>query len=219
MAGVLHGFLTVWPGIHHVEVLTFIPVDHGTKGGSTMNRTQKLILAIAVAGVVSIPCWLAVATPTWEKTPMDCYSQVESVGTERASENSRLIAELQRRVDMLDRRVNEALERAAYRMTMLTFVPVVVTAYNSIPTQTDSTPEITASNKRVSLGIVALSRDIEMEFGFRLGDPVFIVGLGFFVFEDRMHKRWARRVDILMSSRRAAKEFGVKHSFLVIAES
>jgi 3D (Asp-Asp-Asp) domain-containing protein len=184
-----------------------------------MNRAQKVILAIAVAGAVSIPCWLAVATPAWEKTPTDCYSQVESVGTERASEKSRLIAELQHRVDMLDRRVNEALERAKYRMRIHRFVPVVVTAYNPVPTQTDSTPEITASNRRVRPGMVALSRDLEKEFRFGFGEPVFIVGLGFFVFEDRMHKRWARRVDILMPSRRAAKEFGVKYSFLVVSNS
>ena len=45
---------------------------------------------------------------------MDCQSQVESPGTEGVSENSLLIAELQQRVDILDRRVNEALERAGW---------------------------------------------------------------------------------------------------------
>ena len=184
-----------------------------------MNRNQKVILAIAVASVVSLLAWPFMAMPDRQKIPVDCHSQVEYVDTEGVSENSRLIAELQRRIDILDRRVNDALERAAYRMRMLRFVPVVVTAYNPVPTQTDSTPEITASNKRVRPGIVALSRDLEEEYGFRFGDPVFIVGLGFFVFEDRMHKRWTRRVDILMPSRRAAKAFGVKYSFLLVGKS
>ncbi|MCK4818208.1 3D domain-containing protein, partial [bacterium] len=161
--------------------------------------------------------WLLMAEPMMNKMLRDDHSQVEFVDTEWASENSRIIAELQHCVDILDRRVNEALERARYRMRIHRFVPVVVTAYNPVATQTDSSPEITASNKQVRTGMIAMSRDLEEEFGFRFGDPVFIVGLGFFVFEDRMNKRWTRRVDILMPCKKAAKEFGVKYSFLVVS--
>jgi 3D (Asp-Asp-Asp) domain-containing protein len=93
---------------------------------------------------------------------------------------------------------------------------VVITAYNPVVTQTDSTPTITASNKRVRPGIVALSRDLEEEFGFKFGDTVVIEDHGFFVFEDRMNKRWTRRVDILMISREAARKFGNQRSFLVV---
>jgi len=183
-----------------------------------MNRTQKAMLAIAVAGAALIPCWLPMAVPNREKIPMDCQSQVEFVGTAGISENSRIIAELQRGVDILDKRVNEALERARHRMRALRLVPVVVTAYNPVASQTDSTPEITASNKRVRPGIVALSRDLEKELGFKFGDTVVIQGHGSFVFEDRMNKRWTRRVDILMFSRKATKEFGVQSSHLMVSD-
>lgn len=45
-----------------------------------MNRTQKLMLAIAAAAVISIPLWLLVAAPELEKMPTDYRSQVEFVG-------------------------------------------------------------------------------------------------------------------------------------------
>lgn len=182
-----------------------------------MSRMYKAMLAIIAAAVISIPGWLLVVVPAIEKIPADYNSRAEFAGMEGVSENSRLISELMQSVDILDRRVNEALERAKYRIRTQRFVPVVVTAYNPVVAQTDNTPEITASNKRVRPGIVALSRDLEQEFGFRFGDTVVIEGIGCFVFEDRMNKRWTRRVDILMHSREAARKFGVQSSHLMVS--
>jgi 3D (Asp-Asp-Asp) domain-containing protein len=134
-------------------------------------------------------------------------------------ETSRIIAELQQSVEILERRVDDALERAEYSVRNMRFVPVVVTAYNPISAQTDSTPHITASNKYVRSGIVALSRDLEEEFGFTFGDTVVLNGIGSFVFEDRMHKRWRRRVDILIFSPEKARKFGCQHSYLMISSA
>ena len=97
-------------------------------------------------------------------------------------------------------------------------VPVKVTAYNPVRSQTDSSPLITASNKRVRVGMVALSRDLEREFGFTFGDTVYLYGFGRFVFEDRMHRRKRRQVDILMFNPMEARKFGVKSSYLFIME-
>lgn len=97
-------------------------------------------------------------------------------------------------------------------------VPVRVTAYNPVRSQTDSSPLITASNKRVRLGMVALSRDLEREFGFMFGDTIYLDGIGRFVFEDRMHRRKRRHVDILMFNPIEARKFGVKSSYLFILE-
>ncbi|MFQ6077927.1 MAG: hypothetical protein ACE5NJ_02150, partial [Thermodesulfobacteriota bacterium] len=97
-------------------------------------------------------------------------------------------------------------------------IPVKVTAYNPVGSQTDSSPLITASNKRVRVGMVALSRDLEREFGFRFGDTVYLNGLGRFVFEDRMHRRKRRHVDILMLNPVDARRFGVKSSYLYVLE-
>jgi 3D (Asp-Asp-Asp) domain-containing protein len=97
-------------------------------------------------------------------------------------------------------------------------IPVKVTAYNPLRSQTDNSPLITASNKRVRVGMVALSRDLEGEFDFRFGDTVYLYGLGRFVFEDRMHRRKRRHVDILMLNPVAARKFGVKSSYLFVLE-
>lgn len=97
-------------------------------------------------------------------------------------------------------------------------IPVKVTAYNPVRSQTDSSPLITASNKRVRLGMVALSRDLEREFGLMFGDTIYLDGIGRFVFEDRMHRRKRRQVDILMFNPIEARKFGVKNSYLFILE-
>ena len=90
--------------------------------------------------------------------------------------------------------------------------PVTVTAYSSTRDQTDSTPFVTASNTRVRPGIVALSRDLLREFTpgapFSYGDRVEIEGVGTFLVEDTMHKRYEKRVDIWFASRAAARRWG-----------
>jgi hypothetical protein len=59
-------------------------------------------------------------------------------------------------------------------------IPVKVTAYNPVRSQTDGSPFITASNKRVRDGMIALSRDLERDLGFRFGDTVYLYGIGWF---------------------------------------
>ena len=95
-------------------------------------------------------------------------------------------------------------------------VPVRITAYNPVEEQTDETPLTMASGKTVYRGAVALSRDLEADLGLRFGDSIEIDGLGLFVFEDRMHRRWKRTVDILLFSPEKARRFGVQHGFLRI---
>lgn len=91
-------------------------------------------------------------------------------------------------------------------------VQVIVTAYSSTPDQTDSTPFITASGRRVRPGIVAVSRDLKGILSF--GQIVYLEGLGYFVVEDVMHERWTNRVDIWFPTRMEALHFGVKQGTL-----
>ena len=93
-------------------------------------------------------------------------------------------------------------------------VLVEITAYNPVVEQTDETPFIMASGKTVYQGAVALSRDLERDLGLKFGDTIEIDGIGRFMFEDRMHRRWKRRVDILLFSPEKARRFGVRKSFL-----
>lgn len=95
-------------------------------------------------------------------------------------------------------------------------IPVSVTAYTATPSQCDSTPHITASNIRVRLGIVALSRDLERQFDLKFGDKLVLEGLGVFEFQDRMHSRWRNKVDIFMFDYQKALHFGVKKTYMVI---
>lgn len=84
---------------------------------------------------------------------------------------------------------------------------MVATAYSSTPDQTDDTPEITASNKKVRDGFVANNG---LKFGTKVRIPE-LFGDKVFVVEDRMHKRkGVRQIDIWQPSYTSAKNFGVK---------
>ncbi len=54
--------------------------------------------------------------------------------------------------------------------------------------------------------MIAVSRDLE-SIGVQLGDFVIIKGMGLFRVEDRMNKRWKRRIDILHGNPEAARIF------------
>jgi len=95
-------------------------------------------------------------------------------------------------------------------------VNVTVTAYSPKVNQTDFTPYITASNKRVSVGYVALSRDLEKRYCLKFGGTIFLKGLGFFEFQDRMNRRKKNWVDIFYFSTKKAKKFGIKKNVNLI---
>ncbi len=86
---------------------------------------------------------------------------------------------------------------------------VVFTAYNSVPGQTDSSPFIAATGKRVHDSMIAANK---LPFGTRVvarglfGEKVFIV-------EDRMNSRYGLgRMDVWMESVPDAREFGVQRA-------
>jgi 3D (Asp-Asp-Asp) domain-containing protein len=85
-------------------------------------------------------------------------------------------------------------------------VTVTVTAYSPGDSGT-----ITASGKRAKPGMLAISRDLERLLGLRFGDRVRLVGYGTFPVEDRMARRWKRRVDVRVATHREARQFGIRH--------
>lgn len=89
-----------------------------------------------------------------------------------------------------------------------------VTAYASVPDQTDDTPFITASGKTVRDGIVATNA---LPFGTRIKIPS-LFGDKIFVVEDRMAERM-HGVDVWMASNEAALRFGAYHAEIVILGS
>ena len=80
---------------------------------------------------------------------------------------------------------------------------VTATVYNAVESQTNSEPLVTASgfviDKEEFPNIIAVSRDLEDRFP--LGSTVRISGTSFdgiYVVEDRMHRRWRKKIDILV---------------------
>jgi hypothetical protein len=78
--------------------------------------------------------------------------------------------------------------------------PLVFTAYNALVGQTDDTPNITASNKEIFPGVLALSRELISRYGhggdIEYGDKVWVVVP--MQVEDTMNKRWRGRGDVFM---------------------
>lgn len=88
---------------------------------------------------------------------------------------------------------------------------ISVTAYNSVPWQTDDTPFNTADGTHVRDGIVAanfLPLGTRVKFPELYGDKEFVV-------KDRMNPRYRNRADIWMESVPDAKQFG--HNYTMIA--
>ena len=83
---------------------------------------------------------------------------------------------------------------------------ISVTAYNSLPEQTDDTPFITASNTHTRDGIVAANF---LPFGTLVRIPE-IYGNKIFIVEDRMNSKYHYHMDIWMEHYQDAIDFGLK---------
>ena len=98
------------------------------------------------------------------------------------------------------------------------FIPVTVTGYTSCPSQTDDTPDITATLQPTRPGTLALSRDLLRTFTddapFDFGDRVLIPGMGIYVVEDTMHPRWRLRADIWFHDTETARRWGRRQVYL-----
>lgn len=102
---------------------------------------------------------------------------------------------------------------ACPRPTMcVTMSIVTVTAYHHCP----GSKGITASGRRVKVGMIALSRDLERNLNMDFGDRVLLHGMGVFEFQDRMAPRWNKKVDIYLSNQCKARNFGVKRYIVLV---
>lgn len=91
----------------------------------------------------------------------------------------------------------------AVRQTRLT-----LSAYNSIPNQTDGSPFVTAAGSCVRDGVVASNAfriGTKIRFPELFGDKVFVV-------EDRMNPRYTDRIDVWMTDLQDARHFGLKRN-------
>ena len=109
-----------------------------------------------------------------------------------------------------------------FSMKQLMIILSIVTAtiYHAVPEQTNADFLTTASLKKINPGNpaihrwIAVSRDLE-KLGFTMGKKVCITGAGdlsgVWTIEDRMNKRWTRRIDFLVNvDRKYGKWYNVK---------
>ncbi|MDP2586216.1 MAG: hypothetical protein Q8P32_00370 [Candidatus Komeilibacteria bacterium] len=96
-----------------------------------------------------------------------------------------------------------------------------VTAYNSLPGQTDSTPCITASGLNVCERSNQGAEDIiatnlmRLPFGTKVRIPE-LFGDKIFLVHDRMNARYTKRVDVWMAEYADAKKFGKQYTEIEI---
>jgi 3D (Asp-Asp-Asp) domain-containing protein len=89
---------------------------------------------------------------------------------------------------------------------------ITVTAYHHCP----GSRGITSSGRRVQVGMIALSRDLERNLNMDFGDRVLLHGMGIFEFQDRMAPRWNRKADIYLDNQGKAMNFGVKRYVVLV---
>ena len=92
-------------------------------------------------------------------------------------------------------------------LILSTLLTVTATIYHATPSQTDSTPDRTATNFKINMNnpeihrIIAVSRDLETK-GFKMNTVVVVSNAGkmngLWVIRDRMNKRWTNRIDFLV---------------------
>ena len=87
-----------------------------------------------------------------------------------------------------------------------------VTAYSSMPDQTDNTPFITANGDTVHDGVIASNI---FPFGTRLQIPS-LFGKKIFTVEDRMNSRIKNTLDIWMPTKQKALDFGVESADIIV---
>jgi 3D (Asp-Asp-Asp) domain-containing protein len=104
------------------------------------------------------------------------------------------------------------LDAAAATTTVVSTLTMRITAYASVPDETDSTPFITADGTHVAAGIVASNI---LPFGTKIEIPA-LFGNEIFTVHDRMSPRIKNTIDIWMPTVQQALYFGAEHAQVVV---
>ena len=113
----------------------------------------------------------------------------------------------------LDNRLTDQSED--YQATREVFA--IVTAYNPVPEQTDSTPCLTANNTEICSEKKSIVAANWLPFGTKVKIPDYF-GDRVFEVQDRMNKRYSDRVDVLMYDLAEARQFGKRNLRIVILD-
>jgi len=161
-----------------------------------LNKIIKLKNEVILAGLLSLIVLFETSIPQ----PVIAQSETPSANTINLVANGHLTI--------------CKLNKESYEVVRT--IKMVLTAYNSLPEQTDDTPFITASGKHVADGIIANNL---LPFGTKVRIPS-LYGDKVFVVEDRMHSNKSKyHVDVWMPDYSQAKNFGAKITDIQIIES
>jgi len=156
--------------------------------------TRHLTIAVLLALAAALVCSLAALAA--QASELDALKY--STGPEYRAEVARIL--------VTDQEYLRRLEGQSNKPVAL----VTVTAYNSVPEQTDSDPNIAASMRRVRPGTIAVSRDL-FDKGWVFGRKVRIEGLGIFEINDLMAVRHDKSIDIFIGNNQQCQAFGKRH--------
>jgi 3D (Asp-Asp-Asp) domain-containing protein len=111
-----------------------------------------------------------------------------------------------------------ASEEATPEVRVISTSIRTITAYNSVPEQTDSTPCITANGfdvcKHWTEDTIAANF---LKFGTKVRIPE-LFGDRIFIVRDRMNKRFSDRVDVWMKEVPDARKFGKRTAYIEVVE-
>jgi len=148
--------------------------------------------------------------------------------SEEIINSNRMIQELTIKVKVLELNNEKLSERicvleddlseAVVDLNEQEIIKAKVTAYTPSVKECDSDPFITASNKKIGPGQIAVSRDLFFKKGMTFGKKVYIEGLGIFKVNDLMPRKHRNAIDVVMFSERKALKFGVKHKRIALLE-
>ena len=172
---------------------------------------------MAIAGAFLIIMSVSSATTAW-------FAATREAALDRTiDEHQEALLE---RIEAVDATVS-AVEDHWRSWVLESLRPVVTTAYNSVPWQTDDDPWVTASGMLAGQGTIALSRnliraesDLMRNMGYNpaaeiaFGDTVFVVYVLPMVVRDTMNRRYSDRADIWTADVKTARAWGVRRTYL-----
>jgi len=127
-----------------------------------------------------------------------CFSDTRAEKIELKDNNASSIIQVESKYD---------LSKAEYSERVIK--DVVVTSYNNDIDQTDDTPNVTASNRPVREGMVAVSRDFLSYVTY--GDLIYVNCFDrWFIVDDTMNKRFTKRIDIFLFDRKESLKINKK---------
>ncbi len=190
-----------------------------------LSKRQYTVLALIVACVFQFLFFFAPVLAAEAVAQDDSIVRV-NVSSKKSADPivAALIAEAQAKEVIAEEVVSEVASTTKEIEVVKPSVKVIrtsthtMTAYNSDPAQTDSTPCITAN------GFDVCKHNVEdtiaanfLKFGTKVRIPE-LYGDRVFVVRDRMNKRYSDRVDIWMKEKVDARKFGVKVAKIEVIE-